>query len=113
MHKLLKQTMAIVLGAALCLAGAGCGGEKETISGGWNDIVINEGKPVTLLVDLNGLLPTTNTEPTEQQPIVFRSIQDITDEFCEMFPNVTVQWAYNKKSVGDWAQWMTTQIGSN
>lgn len=113
MHKLLKRTMAIVIGAALCLAGVGCSGEKETISGGWNDIVINEGKPVTLLVDLNGLLPTTNTEPTEQQPIVFRSIQDITDEFCEMFPNVTVRWAYNKKSVGDWAQWMTTQIASN
>ena len=51
MHKLLKRTMANVIGAALCLAGVGCGGEKETISGGWNDIVINEGKPVTLLVD--------------------------------------------------------------
>ena len=47
MHKLLKRTMAIVIGAALCLAGVGCSGEKETISGGWNDIVINEGKPVT------------------------------------------------------------------
>ena len=33
MHKLLKRTMAIVIGAALCLAGVGCSGEKETISG--------------------------------------------------------------------------------
>ena len=68
-----------------------------------SNIVINDGKPLTLLVDLNGLMPTTNTEPTEQQPTVFRSIQDIADEFCKMFPNVTIQWAYSKKSFGDWA----------
>lgn len=78
-----------------------------------SDIVINDGNPLTLLVDLNGLMPTTNTEPTEQQPTVFRSIQDIADEFCKMFPNVTIQWAYSKKSFGDWAMWMTTQISSN
>lgn len=82
-------------------------------SSGWKGITINDGEPIRLLVDLNGLLPTTNTEPTEQQPTTFRSIQGITDEFCEMFPNVTVDWAYSKKSVGDWAQWMTTQVASN
>ncbi len=100
------------LSLLFCVQAAACangfGGKVEP----WNGILINEGKPITLLVDLNGLIPTTNTEPTEQQPVVFRSIQEITDEFTEMFPNVTIQWAYSKKSTGDWAQWMTTQISS-
>ena len=96
---------------ALCSCEAGDFQEPEP-SSGREDIVINNGEPITLLCDLNGLLPTTNTEPTEQQPTVFRSIQDITDEFCAMFPNVTIEWAYSKKSVGDWAQWMTTQVAA-
>ena len=94
---------------------AGCAEEppKNTGHDGWNNIVINDGKALELLVDLNQLMPTTNSEPTEQQPVVFRSVQNIADEFCEMFPNVSIKWAYNTKSVGDWAQWMTTQIATD
>lgn len=94
---------------------ASCGKNEvssTSTSSGIDGIVINDGKPLELLVDLNGLMPTTNTEPTEQQPTVFRSIQDIANEFCSMFPNVTINWAYSKKSVGDWAQWLTTQVAS-
>ncbi len=105
----------IALSGLFCLYTAACGEVEPPVQSAdsWNDILINNGEPLTLLVDINGLMPTTNTEPTEQQPVVFRSIQAITDEFTEMFPNVTVQWAYSKKSVGDWAQWMTTQIASD
>lgn len=109
-----KRITAAVLSGLMCLNFASCkDGENSSSADAWNGILINDGKPLTLLVDINGLMPTTNTEPTEQQPTVFRSIQDITDEFTEMFPNVRVQWAYSKKSVGDWAQWMTTQISSS
>lgn len=97
----------------LALASCGTGDATSSDAEGWNGILINDGKPLSLLVDLNGLLPTTNTEPTEQQPTVFRSIQDIADEFTEMFPNVSITWAYSKQSVGNWEQWMTTQVASN
>lgn len=105
-----QKTLPIIL---LALASCASGDIGNPTGSGREDIIINNGEPITLLCDLNGLLPTTNTEPTEQQPTVFRSIQDITDEFCAMFPNVTIEWAYSKKSVGDWAQWMTTQVASN
>lgn len=110
--KTARHVLSAVISAALAFQTA-CSAPEPEKRIGREDIVINGGEPITLLVDLNQLIPTTNTEPTEQQPVVFRSIQAITDEFCEMFPNVTVQWAYSKKSVGDWAQWMTTQISSS
>lgn len=109
-----KKAVAVALGGIIGLSFAACGeGISASSAEAWNDILINGGEPLTLLVDINGLMPTTNTVPTDQQPVVFRSIQDITDEFTEMFPNVTIQWAYSKKSAGDWAQWMTTQISSS
>ena len=115
MKRKITSVLSIFLGAVFCCQLAGCG-EDQTFRGDvmpWNGILINDGEPVTLLVDINNLMPTTNTEPTEQQPVVFRSIQEITNEFTEMFPNVKIEWAYSKKSVGDWAQWMTTQIATN
>jgi ABC-type glycerol-3-phosphate transport system substrate-binding protein len=77
------------------------------------DFTVNNGEPITLIVDINNLMPTTNTVATPQQPLVFRSIQTIADNFMIEFPNVKIQWAYSKKSAGDWAQWMTTQISIN
>lgn len=104
----------VALVSTVCMNMAACDVEGSgSTADDWNGISINDGKPITLLVDLNGLMPSTNTEATEQQPVVFRSIQEVTDEFTEMFPNVTIEWAYSKKSVGDWAQWMTTQISTN
>lgn len=107
-----KSISVIAFGAMFALAActpSAPAGKAEP----WNGILINDGNPITLIVDLNGLMPTTNTEATEQSPIVFNSIRDITAEFCEMFPNVTIEWAYAKKSSGDWAQWMTTQIATD
>lgn len=114
MHKKFYTAASVAFALLFAFAAAGCG-EKEELptADAWNDILINDGKPLTLLVDINQLIPTTNTVPSEQQPIVFRSTQGIADEFCKMFPNVTIEWAYSKKSVGDWAQWMTTQISSD
>lgn len=111
----MKKILSISIISFILVSIVSCGSNKESSIDveKWNDITINDGKPIELIFDLNGLLPTTNTEPTEQQPTVFRSIQDIADEFCKMFPNVTINWAYSKKSVGDWAQWMTTQVASN
>ncbi|MBO4540617.1 MAG: carbohydrate ABC transporter substrate-binding protein [Bacilli bacterium] len=108
-----KIIPAALLLFAIALSACQNEGEPSSVSiDPAESIVINNGEPITLLLDLNGLMPTTNTEPTEQQPTVFRSIQDITDEFIARFPNVSVEWAYSKKSVGDWAQWMTTQVAS-
>ncbi|MGM9814187.1 MAG: ABC transporter substrate-binding protein [Candidatus Enteromonas sp.] len=102
---------------ALTACNGGVSGSESSSSNGIEPgpggIVLNDGKPLRLLFDLNGLMPTSNTEPTEQQPTVFRSIQDIADEFCEFYPNVTIDWAYSKKTVGDWAQWMTNQVATN
>ncbi|MBR2968786.1 MAG: extracellular solute-binding protein [Clostridia bacterium] len=110
----MKKRIVVFLMVFTLLALSACDGSNNGVyvEGGWNGILINNGKPITLLVDINQLIPTTNTVPTEQQPVVFRSTQSIADEFTEMFPNVTIQWAYSKKSVGDWAQWMTTQIST-
>ncbi len=105
-----KKLFSFALCTLLACGCCGCGGAAASQAEPWNGILINDGKPIKLIVDLNGLLPTTNTEATEQSPVVFRSIVDITEDFREMFPNVTVEWAYSKKSSGDWAQWMTTQV---
>jgi len=91
-----------------------CGGEDggpiDTSYEKQYDYVVNDGRPVHLVIDLNTLMPTSNTQATEQQPVVFRSIQNVADNFMIEFPNVSIEWAYSKKSVGNWEQWMTTQI---
>ena len=107
-----KGLLSLVL-CGIMFACAACTAPETTKAKPWNGILINDGDPITLIVDLNQLMPTTNTEATEQNPIVFRSIVDIVDDFCEMFPNVSIEWAYSKKSSGDWAQWMTTQIATD
>lgn len=107
-----KGLISLVL-CGIMFACAACTAPETTKAKPWNGILINDGDPITLIVDLNQLMPTTNTEATEQNPIVFRSIVDIVDDFCEMFPNVSIEWAYSKKSSGDWAQWMTTQIATD
>ena len=72
-----KSISVIAFGAMFALAActpSAPAGKAEP----WNGILINDGNPITLIVDLNGLMPTTNTEATEQSPIVFNSIRDIT-----------------------------------
>jgi len=109
-----KKIIACIICCMFMLSFVGCDDSNDVVvTDGYNGILINDGKPITLIVDLNTLMPTTNSEPTEQNPLVFNSIRGITAEFCSMFPNVTIEWAYSKKSSGDWAQWMTTQIATN
>ncbi len=111
---------AAVLALAGCMAltlMAGCGGGEGTESGAASAEAgkygtINDGKPVTISLDLNNYLPSINEKPTAQSPIVFRSIQYIADEFMTYFPNVTIEWDRTKMSVGNWSQWMTTQLAS-
>jgi len=76
------QCLSIFLCAAVMLA-AGCSSEGTSEVEPWNGILINDGKPVRLILDLNGLMPTTNTEATEQSPVVFNSIRDIAADFCD------------------------------
>lgn len=75
--------------------------------------VINGGNPITINLDMNNYLPSINETPTDQNPIVFRSIQVLADEFKKIFPNVTIEWDRTKISVGNWSQWMTTQLAAN
>lgn len=73
------------------------------------------GRPVTLLVDLHGWMPTINTEPTAENPTVFRSTQLIADEFMKMHPNVKIEWARTKPVGGlggEVAEWLTTQVSA-
>lgn len=70
---------------------------------------------IELLVDLHGWMPTLNTEPTAENPTVFRSPQDIADKFHELYPNITIKWARNKPVGGlqaELAEWFTTQINA-
>ena len=113
-----KRIISIILIIMLCVGLSACFSNNNTGKGNDStytkryDYVINNGEPVELLIDINNLLPTSNEVATEQQPIVFRSIQTIANNFMIEFPNVKIEWAYSKKSVGDWEQWMTTQIST-
>jgi ABC-type glycerol-3-phosphate transport system substrate-binding protein len=62
---------------------------------------------------MNNYLPSINETPTDQSPIVFRSIQILADEFMKIYPNVKIEWDRTKISVGNWSQWMTTQLSAN
>jgi raffinose/stachyose/melibiose transport system substrate-binding protein len=76
---------------------------------------IAEGRPVKLAVDLHGWMPTLNTEPTAENPNVFKSTQLIADEFMKLHPNVTIEWARTKPVGGlqtEVAEWLTTQVSA-
>ena len=114
----MKKFVSIFLCTCLLVTAMACGATPSGEGGDDEyqkqyDLVINDGKPVTITVDLNNFLPTTNTVADEHNPIVFRSIQTITDHFMVEFPNVTVKWNYNKKTLGNWEQWMTTQVATD
>lgn len=72
--------------------------------------VLYGGKPYTLRIDLNTILPTINSVATEQASRVFQSTQILANRFTEMFPNVTIEWDRTKGT--DWPYWMTTQLAS-
>lgn len=105
------------LALAMVLSFTGCGDAGKTVSGTGGDRALTEaeqqygvlygGKPYTLRVDLNTLMPSEDTT----NPSANKAAQVIADEFTAMFPNVTVEWERTKGD--DWAYWMTTQLASN
>lgn len=113
---MLKRALAIIMVLVLALPLFGCGnnsGEQQNaVATDQGYGLINEGKPVTLRVDLHALMPSMNTEATAENPIVLRAAQDLADEFTKMYPNVTIEWVRDKGAFGDWAQWLITQIAA-
>ncbi|MBB6670751.1 ABC transporter substrate-binding protein [Cohnella nanjingensis] len=79
-------------------------------------IVINEGKPVRLLVDLNNLTPSISDKPTAENPQVFTSTNLIAQAFMEKYPNVKIEWVRNippVNSAEQLVQYMTSAIASD
>ena len=93
-----------------CADGAGDSQEEGPIATDQGYGILNDGKPLTLRVDLQALMPSMNTEATVENPVVNRAAQELADEFNRMYPNVTIEWVRDKGAFGDWAQWMVTQI---
>lgn len=75
---------------------------------------INNGEPITLLVDMHSYTPTLNTEPTPEKPEVILSTQKLADAFTELHPNVTIEWVRTKpqENAISAAEWFTTQIAA-
>lgn len=110
---MLKRLIVLLMSIAMMLPFAGCGSGNTSSSVKSGDYgVVNDGKPVTLLLELGGFIPSANTEPTAEAPTVFRSMQYLADEFTKMYPNVTIEWDNTKGSFGNWSQWMTTQVAA-
>ncbi len=113
---MLKRLIALLLVfvAALplfaCAGGAEDSQEEGPIATDQGYGILNDGKPLTLRVDLQALMPSMNTEATVENPVVNRAAQELADEFNRMYPNVTIEWVRDKGAFGDWAQWMVTQI---
>ncbi|MBQ1211239.1 MAG: hypothetical protein IIX68_05510 [Clostridia bacterium] len=56
-----------------------------------NGKVINNGEPVTIIVNLGEYAPTDNEIATENAPDVFNSTRELIEKFEAMYPNVTVK----------------------
>ncbi len=52
--------------------------------------LINNGEPVTIIVNLGEYAPSDNETPTEDAPDVFNSTRVLIQRFMELHPNVTV-----------------------
>lgn len=104
MKKLLIKISAVVLSLLLCFAFVSCGG----------DPVVEE-KPIELLVDMHGWMPTINEVPTLEVPKVINSSRLIAKEF-EKQTGIKIKWAWSKPVGGledEIGQWFTTQIAGN
>ncbi|MFD0713062.1 ABC transporter substrate-binding protein [Paenibacillus sp. GCM10027626] len=80
------------------------------------EIVINDGKPVRLIVDLNNLTPSISDKPTAENPQVFTSTNLIAEAFMEKYPNVKIEWARNippANTSDQLMQYLTSAIASD
>lgn len=79
--------------------------------------LINNGEPVTIVVNLGEYEPTDNEVPTEDAPIVFNSTRALIAKFMEMHPNVTVELDKTSPTTGgDYVaslnQWMLPRLAA-
>lgn len=72
--------------------------------------VINDGKPITIQVELNQLNPTINETPTPEEPNVRNAARELAKEFQKLHPNVEIEFVHKS---GDWGEWYTTLIAAN
>ncbi len=121
----MKRLLSAVLAAAMLLTLAACGNDNsssssqsssqssssETSSGDDSSSVAGAGRwdalqtteeTVDLNVTLHNFMPTINTEPTEENPIVKKIAQTLTDSWLEDKPNVNFQWARNITMDDEW-----------
>ncbi len=75
--------------------------ESDTGVGRW-DALRTTDEPVRLSFELNNFMPTANSEPTEEAPVVRTAAQKVLDEWLSDKPNVQVEWAYSKESSPEW-----------
>ncbi len=99
-----KKIVAILLCFVFALAlFVGCGGKKD------------DGK-IELLVDMHGLMPTLNTEPTTENPTVILATRRIQEAFEKENPDIKIKWARSKPVGGleaEVSQWFVTQIAGD
>jgi len=103
----------LILAVLLASVAFAAGGQQgAAVSGGSAYPEINGGRPITLLVDLEGFAPTLNTVPTVENPVVRVAGQRLADKFMSYHPNVKIEWVRNKvgNTVDQFAEWWTTQI---
>lgn len=75
---------------------------------------LNNGKPVTLKVDLWLYTPTNNAAVTKENPEKRVAGQIIADRFMKLYPNVTIEWVrgMNKKDIADLANYYTSRFAA-
>jgi len=79
--------------------------------------LINNGEPVTIIVNLGEYAPSDNEIPTEDAPSVFNSTRVLIKRFMELHPNVTVVLDKTSPTTGgDYVaslnQWMLPRLAA-
>ena len=92
-------------------------GEKTDGIGTENVPLINNGEPVTIIVNLGEYVPSDNEVPTEDAPTVFNSTRKLIEKFEDMHPNVTVELDKSFPTTGgDYVaslnQWMLPRLAA-
>lgn len=113
MKHVFRKTTVFTLAMVITMAGASCSksspavdvNSKLNVSESTYGVLYN-GKPYTLRIDLNTLMPSANKE----DPNGLKAAQVIADNFMAMFPNVKIEWDRTKGT--DWPYWMTTQLAA-
>lgn len=133
----MKKLLALLLAGAMLFALAACGGtsssssgssdaesgsspsgpdssaasdssESDAEAGRW-DALRTTDEPVQLSFELNSFMPTINTEPTEEAPLVRVAPRKVLEEWLEDKPNVKADWNFRNRDGND-DEWLTIQF---